>query len=270
MVDDLDIEIYCDGADLESMAALAGNVVGFTTNPSLVRKAGITNYREFAEKAITIVGSKPISFEVFSDDFAGMAREAREIASWGKNVYVKIPITNTKGESTAPLIETLASDGIKVNVTAILTREQSAIAVTALDGAPGIVSIFAGRIADTGIDPAPVVREARRYLNPRIRLIWASTREVLNIGQAEAAGCDIITASPGIIAKLGMRGRDLDEFITDWADKYTTFVLRGVPPPVCGDTLSGTPLPAADLDRARYASEYTPPTRVTVHSHYAG
>ena len=212
MVDDLDIEIYCDGADLESMAALAGNVVGFTTNPSLVRKAGITNYREFAEKAITIVGSKPISFEVFSDDFAGMAREAREIASWGKNVYVKIPITNTKGESTAPLIETLASDGIKVNVTAILTREQSAIAVRALDGAPGIVSIFAGRIADAGQDPVKTVRYAvNKTRGSHTKILWASTREVYNVVQADDCGCDIITMSPEIIAKLGGLGRDLNE-----------------------------------------------------------
>ena len=209
----MNIRIYADGADLETIARLADDkrIAGFTTNPSLMRKAAIADYREFAKRVLAVVGAKPVSLEVFADDMTGMERQAQEIASWGGNVYVKIPITNTAGESTAEVIEHLVAIGVKVNVTAILTREQIKTAINALDGADGIVSVFAGRIADAGKNPVTTVLYAVGRRVGETKILWASTREVYNVVQADECGCDIITCSPAIIAKLGGIGQDLTQ-----------------------------------------------------------
>lgn len=209
----MQVKIYADGADLASMAALASNhmVAGFTTNPTLCRKAGVTDYREFAQKVLAVIGKKPVSFEVFSDDMADMERQAIEIASWGENVYVKIPITNTAGESTEGVINRLAGV-VKINVTAVMTREQIKTAVTALDGADGIVSVFAGRIADTGKDPVKWIRYALEKAHGKTKVLWASTREVYNVVQADECGCDIITMSPDLIDKISGFERDLSDY----------------------------------------------------------
>lgn len=211
------IKLFQDGAELKQMVAArsSGRVSGFTTNPTLMRKAGVTDYKAFATAAIAAIPDLPISFEVFSDDFATMEREAREIASWGGNTYVKIPITNTKGESAAPLVRTLSKEGFSLNVTAILTLQQvEAVAAVADPAARTIVSVFAGRIADTGVDPVPVMTKAATALS-RLRnaeLLWASPREVLNVVQAEECGCHIITATADIIAKLTLFGKSLDQY----------------------------------------------------------
>lgn len=214
MVTDMNIQIYADGADIKTMAALARDdrISGFTTNPSLCRKAGVTDYRDFAKQVLAVVGGKPVSFEVFSDDMGGMERQAREIASWGKNIYVKVPITNTIGEYTLEVIERLTLEGIKLNVTAIFTLDQIRAAIEALGGASGIISIFAGRIADTGRDPVQIVRYAvGKTRNGKTKVLWASTREVYNVVQADECGCDIITCTPDIISKLGGIGGDLTQ-----------------------------------------------------------
>lgn len=206
--------IYADGADLAQMETLAADdrVAGFTTNPSLMKKAGVTSYRDFAMAVLDAIGRKPVSFEVFADDFDTMERHAREIASWGPNVYVKIPVTNTAANPSYDLIWRLSRAGVKVNVTAILTAQQARIAVDSLNGT-GIVSVFAGRIADTGSDPARVMRSARAKIGDSgTLLLWASAREVYNVVQAEEAGCDIITLSPDLIAKLAGFGRNLSEY----------------------------------------------------------
>src|SRR4051794_8995941 len=192
-----------------------GLVSGFTTNPSLMRKAGISDYKAFALQVIKEIPDLPVSFEVFSDDFETMEREAREIASWGGDTYVKIPITNTKGVSAGSLIRKLSSEGFSLNVTAILTLDQ--VEVVARNADPKsrtIVSVFAGRIADTGIDPVPTMREALRRLQglPKAELLWASPRELLNLVQADQCGCHIITATPDILAKLSLIGKDLTEY----------------------------------------------------------
>jgi transaldolase len=211
------VKLFADGAELGAIRALATNpaIKGFTTNPTLMRKAGVTDYAAFAKEALAIVGEKPISFEVFSDDFPTMEREARVIASWGGNTYVKIPITNTKGESSAPLIRRLSSEGIALNITAILTLDQ----VREMGGAlsprtPSIVSVFAGRIADTGVDPVPLMIEAVDILreNHMAELLWASPRELLNLFQADQCGCHIITATPDLLAKLALVGKDLSAY----------------------------------------------------------
>jgi transaldolase len=211
------IKLFQDCSDFDSIvAARAKNlVVGFTTNPTLMRKAGITDYKAFAQKIIAAVPDLPISFEVFSDDFDTMEREAREIASWGGNTYIKLPITNTKGESAGPLIRKLSSEGLSLNVTAILTLEQIEVAADAVrPNARTIISVFAGRIADTGVDPVPIMIEAHGMLRrlPRAELLWASTRELLNVVQAADCGCHIITATPDIIAKLPLIGKDLESY----------------------------------------------------------
>lgn len=212
-VSSLKIKIFADGALLEDMVSLAKEpfIKGLTTNPTLMRKAGVTDYAAFAKEVLAHIKDKPISFEVFSDDLREMEEQARTIASWGPNVYVKIPITNTRGESTFALIQKLTQSGVKVNVTALLTLEQ----VEHIRGAfsynvPGIVSVFAGRIADTGVDPIPVMQAAKRALAayPNLELLWASPRELLNVYQAEYAGSDIITASPDILKKLSKVGYD--------------------------------------------------------------
>ncbi len=210
------IKVYGDGASLEEFTALhqSGTASGFTTNPTLMKRAGVTDYAGFAQALLQLIPDRPVSFEVFSDEFEQMERQARLIASWGENVYVKIPITNTKGESSLPMVRRLAADGIKLNVTALLTLEQAARTIDALDAdTPAIVSIFAGRIADTGLDPIPMIRAAvaLTVLKPKAEILWASTREVLNIYQAQECGCHIITATADVVKKLEMAGKDLAE-----------------------------------------------------------
>jgi transaldolase len=210
------IKLYADGADLNDMIEeyRKGIVSGFTTNPTLMKKAGVTSYEEFAKAALRAIPDLPISFEVFSDDFLGMEREARKIAGWGKNVYIKIPVTNTKGESSAPLVKKLSSDGLKLNITAILTVDQVKTVAKALSPTtPSIVSVFAGRIADTGVDPMPIMKESAHILtsNPKAELLWASTRELLNLVQAESCGCHIITITNDILKKVPLVGKDLRE-----------------------------------------------------------
>lgn len=214
------IKLFGDGANLRDFELLykEGRVDGFTTNPTLMYKAGITDYTRFAHDLIDLIPDLPISFEVFSDDFDEMERQALLINSWGENIYVKIPVTNTKGESSAPLIRRLTAQGIKANVTAILTLGQVAAVVDALEAdVPAIVSVFAGRIADTGVDPIAVMMATVGIcsLKPRAEVLWASPREVLNIYQARDCGCQIITATPDILKKLDMSGMDLDRLSLD-------------------------------------------------------
>jgi transaldolase len=213
----LGIKLFQDGADLAQMieARRSRFVDGFTTNPSLMRRAGVADYKTFARQAIAAIPDLPISFEVFADDFDTMEREAQEIASWGGDTYIKIPISNTKGESAAPLIRKLSSQGLSLNVTAILTLDQVETVIGAAGGdARLIVSVFAGRIADTGVDPMPVMQAAAELVNtgPNAELLWASPREVLNVMQARECGCDIITAPPDLIAKLPLFGKDLHQY----------------------------------------------------------
>ena len=219
-VADLKVKIFGDGADLPGMLALYRQpyIRGFTTNPTLMHKAGIRDYRAFAKEVLAAIPDRPVSFEVFSDDLREMERQAREIATWGTQVYVKIPITNTKREPAAELIRRLSHDGINVNVTALMTLAQVKDTVARLrGGAPSCVSVFAGRIADTGRDPVPLMTEAVEMLRaePKAELIWASPRELLNIFQAAAIGCHIITVTQDILAKLSNVGKDLDEFSLD-------------------------------------------------------
>ncbi len=188
---------------------------GFTTNPTLMTKAGVKDYREFAREALGAIRDLPISFEVFADAFDEMRRQAREIASWGSNVYVKIPITNTRGESSIPVIQELTAEGLKLNATAIMSLGQVEQVIEAVaPGTPTIVSVFAGRIADTGRDPVPFMRQVVEMCrpNPKLKVLWASPREVLNVYQAEACGCQIVTLTPDLMAKLPLRDRDLVEF----------------------------------------------------------
>jgi transaldolase len=213
----LKVKLFQDGADLNAMieAKKRGSVSGFTTNPSLMRKAGVTDYKAFALKAIAAIPDMPISFEVFADDLETMEREAREIASWGGDTYVKIPICNTKGQSTAPLIKKLSAEGFSLNVTAIFTLDQvKEVADAAHKDARTIVSVFAGRIADTGIDPIPMMTKSVEMLKhlPKAELLWASPREVLNVIQADECGCHIITATPDIVSKMSLSGKDLLEY----------------------------------------------------------
>ena len=213
----MSIKIFQDGAELEKMieAKSAGFVHGFTTNPTLMKKAGISDYKVFAQKAIKEIPDLPISFEVFSDDFSIMEKEAREIASWGGDTYIKIPITNTIGVSAAPLINKLSAEGFSLNVTAILTLEQvAAVAAASASRSRTIVSVFAGRIADTGVDPEPMMKAASAMLShlPNAELLWASPREVLNVVHAERCGCSIITATPDLIAKMPLFGKDLKQY----------------------------------------------------------
>jgi transaldolase len=217
---DLKIELYADGADVRDMIAArdAGLVRGFTTNPTLMRKCGVADYEAFAREALRSIGNLPISFEVFADEFGEMERQARQITKWGDCVFVKIPITNTRRESSIDLIRRLAADGVKLNITAILTLDQVRCVVDALNAdVPAIVSVFAGRIADTGRDPVPLMAEAAKIVakKPKARLLWASPRELLNIFQAEACGCHIITVTPDILKKLKMVGQSLDDLSLD-------------------------------------------------------
>ena len=217
---DLSIKIFADGADKAGMLELYRNPIikGFTTNPTLMRKAGVGDYRSFAREIITAIPDRPISFEVLSDEFDEMERQALEIASWGENVYVKIPITNTRGFSSHDLIYRLVRAGVRLNVTALMTLGQvREIGPTLAEGPSGVVSIFAGRVADSGRDPVPHMAAAIELLRPypNLELLWASPRELLNIFQADAIGCHIITVSHDILKKLSLVGKDLNEYSLD-------------------------------------------------------
>lgn len=216
-MENIKTKIYSDGAVLADMieSLNSGKVTGFTTNPSLMKKAGITDYVEFAKEVLQEITEYPVSFEVFSDDLETMEKEADKIAALGQNVYVKIPVTTSNGTSTAPLLKKLSSKGVKLNVTAIFTVEQVQEVVDHLtDGVASIVSVFAGRIADTGVDPMPIMKEALAICQTKegCELLWASPREVLNIYQANELGVDIITCTPAIIKKLSLSGKDLNEY----------------------------------------------------------
>lgn len=216
----LKVKIFADGADKAGMLEMASKlfIKGLTTNPTLMRKAGITDYKSFALDVLKDIPNKPISFEVFSDDFAEMERQANEIASWGVNVYVKIPVTNTEREPAYDLIERLAKKKVKLNVTAIMTLAQVRDVVARLDpGVASYVSVFAGRIADTGRDPVPLMAAAVELLktNSQAELIWASPRELLNIFQADAIGCQVITVTNDLLKKLELVGKDLDDYSLD-------------------------------------------------------
>lgn len=211
-------KIFGDGADLDAILQLYKNplIKGFTTNPTLMRSAGVTDYEAFARTVLNKVPDRPVSLEVFADEFDEMERQALAIASWGRNVNVKVPITNTRGESAAPLIERLSRQGVVVNVTAIMTLDQVRVVAEAIaKETPAIVSVFAGRVADTGVDPVPHMREAKKILSdskPKAELLWASPRELLNIFQADEIGCDIITVTNDLIGKLKLVGKDLDAY----------------------------------------------------------
>lgn len=219
-LDDLKIKIFADGADKQGMLEMSGKsyIQGLTTNPTLMRKAGISDYKKFSKEILLEITQKPISFEVFNDDLEGMKRQGVEIASWGANVYVKIPITTTTGMSTASVVDYLVNREIKVNVTALMTPTQVSDVGKILNPLiPSYVSVFAGRIADTGLDPVPTMVQALEILknNPRAELIWASPRELLNIFQGDAIGCHIITATNDILRKLELLGKDLTEYSLD-------------------------------------------------------
>jgi len=215
------VKLFADGANRDEILALYRNpmIKGFTTNPTLMRKAGVLDYEDFARKILAEISDRPISLEVFADDFPEMERQARRISSWGKNVYVKVPVTNTKAEPALPLIRRLSTAGIKLNVTAMTTLNQVKQVIPALaEGPAAFVSVFAGRVADTGIDPVPVMAEVVALLRreaPNVELVWASPREVLNVVQAESVGCHIITATFDILKKLELLGRDLTEYSLD-------------------------------------------------------
>ncbi len=216
-VADLKVRIFADGADYEGIVKMSRNpmIKGFTTNPTLMRKAGVGDYESFARKVLAAIPDRPVSFEVFADDFASMAEQARTIAAWGPNVNVKIPVTNTKGHPSGELLRALSSDGVVLNVTAIFTLDQVRAVADALDPAtPAIVSVFAGRIADTGIDPIPQMLACKQILGsrPKVQLLWASTRELLNIFHAEESGCDIVTVPNELLSKLDLIGKDLAEY----------------------------------------------------------
>jgi transaldolase len=239
-IDRLNVKIFADGAELDGIKALAANpaVKGFTTNPSLMRKAGVEDYEAHARRIIAAVPDRPLALEVFADEFDEMIAQARVIATWGRNVNVKIPVMNTKGVFTGPVITALARSGVVVNVTAIMTAAQvERVAECLYPNVPAIVSVFAGRIADTGIDPMPVMRDCLRALaeKPKAELLWASPRELLNIFQADEVGCHIITVSHDVLAKLSTIGKDLDEYSLDtvktfYRDAQAAGFRIGMPP----------------------------------------
>ena len=218
---ELPVKIFADGADFQGIAELAGQpyIDGVTTNPTLMRKAGLTDYESFARAVLNEVKVKPISFEVFSDDFSEMRRQALKMHQWQENIYVKIPITNTSGESSIPSIAQLAREGVKLNITAVLTPRQVKAVAAALDPiVPAIVSVLAGRIADTGVDPLPIMTKSVKIVSdlPKVELLWASVREVLNVFQAAACHCHIVTVPHDILKKFGeLAGKDLDELSLD-------------------------------------------------------
>ena len=215
--DELNVKIFADGADLDSILALSADrrIAGFTTNPTLMWKAGLTNYEEFAQRLLERITDHPISFEVFADDAPEMRRQALKIAEWGENVYVKIPVSTTGGESMAPLVRELSEAGVKVNVTALFTTAQVELITEAVKhGAPSYISVFAGRIADAGIDPVPIMQRSVDIMveAPRSELIWASPREILNVVQADQIGCHVITFTHDLLKKLDLLGKDLLQY----------------------------------------------------------
>jgi len=224
----LPIKIFADGADLEGIIDLYRKpfIRGLTTNPTLMQKVGISNYEVFARSVLERVTDKPISFEVFSDEFPEMRRQALKIRGWQDNVYVKIPITNTRAESAIDLIRELSAEGVKLNVTAVLTRGQVESVASALkEGVPSVISVFAGRVADTGVDPLPLMKESLEVISalPKVELLWASVREVLNIFQAASCRCHIVTVPHDILAKATkLGGMDLDELSLDTVRMFYT------------------------------------------------
>jgi transaldolase len=227
----LKVKIFADGADRGGMLELYSNplIKGFTTNPTLMRAAGISDYEAFAREIVKAIPDRPISLEVFSDDFEEMETQARRIKSWGENIYVKIPVTNTKGESSVPLIRSLAAAGVKQNVTALMTLGQVRDVVEALGRGPAAcVSVFAGRIADTGCDPVPLMAAAVEMLAvyPQLELIWASPRELLNIFHADSIGCHIITVTHDLLKKLSLVGKDLDEYSLDTVKMFRNDAVK--------------------------------------------
>lgn len=244
IVEKLKVRIFADGADLPGMLEMyrLPHIKGFTTNPTLMRKAGIADYETFAREVIAAIPNRPISFEVFSDDFAEMEAQALEIRSWGENVNVKIPVTNTKGEFAGNLIRRLSAAGVPLNVTALMTVDQVEAVVTNLQGSgPAFVSLFAGRIADTGRDPLPMVERSVSIVNrrPGTELIWASPRELLNIFQADALGCHVITVTNDILKKLDNVGKDLDQFSLETVEMFRADALKA------GFEIKRRPAPAA-------------------------
>ena len=212
------IDLYADGSDLTEIKRLNADetIKGFTTNPTLMRKAGVKDYIQFVKDVVGVVKDSPVSFEVFSDDLSEMEEQGRKIAEYGDNIYIKIPITNTKGISTAPVIESLLNDGIKVNVTAVFTEKQIEDLLPVMDSDTSVVlSIFAGRIADTGVDPKPLVAWAVETVTPNVEVLWASPREIYNLYEAESVGCHIITMTPSLIAKTSLCDKSLDEYSLD-------------------------------------------------------
>ncbi len=221
----LKVKLFADGADIAGMKEMAANpmIKGFTTNPTLMRKAGIVDYKAFAVDVLKAIPNRPVSFEVFADDFGQMESQALEIASWGKNVNVKIPVTNTKKEFAGALIERLSKAGVMVNVTAVMTLDQVERITARLDPkTPAIISVFAGRIADTGVDPMPIMQKSVQIMKakPKAELIWASPRELLNVFQADAIGCHIITATNDILKKLSLVGKDLDQYSLETVEMF--------------------------------------------------
>ncbi len=224
-IEKLRVKLFADGADIAGMKEMAANpsIKGFTTNPTLMRKAGIADYKAFALDVLKVIPDRPVSFEVFADDFAEMEAQAHEIASWGQNVNVKIPVTNTKREFSGALVERLSRAGVKVNVTAVMTPDQVERITERLDArTPAIISVFAGRIADTGRDPMPIMANAVKIMKakPRAELIWASPRELLNVFQADAVGCHIITATNDILKKLSLVNKDLDKYSLETVEMF--------------------------------------------------
>lgn len=229
-VPDLSIKIFADGADRKAMAELAENplIKGFTTNPTLMKKAGIEDYEAFAKEILRMIPDRPISFEVFSDEFSEMSEQALKIAEWGENVFVKIPVTNTRAESSAEVVHELSQAGVQLNVTAMMTLAQvREISAALAGGPPAFLSVFAGRIADTGRDPVPIMAAAVELLRlyPNQELLWASPRELLNIFQADSVGCHIVTVTSNILRKLGLVGKDLSEFSLDTVKMFRADAL---------------------------------------------
>ena len=221
----MNIKMFADGADVSGIRAMYAKswIKGFTTNPTLMRKAGIADYKAFALEVLTVVPDRPVSFEVFADEFEEMERQAMEIATWGSNVNVKIPVSNTKRRFSGPLIRRLSSAGVKLNITAVMTLEQVRDIVDCLIGdAPAIISVFAGRIADTGVDPVPIMKDALKILQsrPKAELLWASPRELLNIVQANDIGCHIITATNDILNKLPLLGKDHSQYSLETVEMF--------------------------------------------------
>ena len=230
-ISELKVKLFADGADRAQILASRSNplIRGFTTNPTLMRAAGVKDYEAFAREILEVVSDQPISFEVFADEFCEMERQAHKIGSWAENVYVKIPVTNTKRQSSMDLVHRLSNSGLKINVTAVLTLDQVRDSAAALaGGAPAVVSVFAGRIADTGRDPVPMMAAAVELVSmyPNIELIWASPRELLNIFQADDVGCHIITVTESVLAKLKTVGKDLNDYSLETVLMFHTDAAR--------------------------------------------